>query len=77
MVNISFVAQADNYDERGLAFKTWTAKVKIQLPNGKDSTFLLQENYIVRKNRNGSLTTPTEFNPNESNIIYDEPSSIE
>lgn len=77
MVNISFVAQADNYDERGLAFKTWTAKVKIQLPNGKDSIFLLQENYIVRKNRNGSLTTPTELNPNESNIIYDEPSSIE
>ncbi|WP_375561676.1 hypothetical protein ACE193_03755 [Bernardetia sp. OM2101] len=77
MVNLSFVAQADNYDERGLAFKTWTAEVKIQLPNGKDSTFLLQENYIVRKNRNGSPTTPTEINPNESNIIYDEPTNIE
>lgn len=79
MVNLSFTAHADNYDERGLAYKTWTAKVKIQLPNGKDSTFVLQENYIVRKNRNGtSLSpTPTEINPNEKNAIYDEPSSIE
>ncbi|WP_338814015.1 hypothetical protein V9L05_00985 [Bernardetia sp. Wsw4-3y2] len=79
IINISFVAQADDYDERGLAFKTWTAKVKIQLPNGKDSTFVLQENYIVRKNRNGlsSSPTPTEINPNETNVIYDEPSNIE
>lgn len=77
MATISFVAQADNYDERGLAFKTWTAKVKVQLPNGKDSTFLLQENYIVRKNRNGSPTTPTEINPNDNSVIYDEPSTIE
>ncbi|AFM02705.1 hypothetical protein Fleli_0209 [Bernardetia litoralis DSM 6794] len=77
IATISFVAQADDYDERGLAFKTWTAKVKIQLLNGKDSTFVLQENYIVRKNRNGNPTTTTEINPNESNIIYDEPTSIE
>jgi hypothetical protein len=77
MVNLSFVAKADDYDERGLAYKTWTAKVKIQLPNGKDSTFILQENYIVRKNRNGSPTTPTEINPNDKNVIYDEPSTIE
>ncbi|WP_338766332.1 hypothetical protein WAF17_03565 [Bernardetia sp. ABR2-2B] len=77
IVNISFLAKADEYDERGLAFKTWTAKVKIQLPNGKDSTLLLQENYIVRKNRNGNSTTPTEINPNQSNVIYDEPTSIE
>lgn len=76
-VNISFLAKADNYDERGLAFKTWTAKVKVQLPNGKDSMFVLQENYIVRKNKNGSPTTTTELNPNETNVIYDEPSSIE
>ncbi|PIY08414.1 MAG: hypothetical protein COZ18_12435 [Flexibacter sp. CG_4_10_14_3_um_filter_32_15] len=78
VVNLSFVAQADNYDERGLAYKTWTAKVKIQLPNGKDSTFVLQENYIVRKNRNGNSTstTPTEINPNDVNVIYEEPSNI-
>ncbi len=77
MAAISFLAVADEYDERGLAFKTWTAKVTIQLPNGKDSTFTLQENYIVRKNKNGSSTTTTEINPNEKNIMYDEPSSIE
>ena len=43
ITNISFIAKADNYDERGLAFKMWKAKVKIKLPNGKDSTFVLQE----------------------------------
>jgi hypothetical protein len=79
MVNLSFVAQADKYDELGLAYKTWSAKVKIRLPNGKDSTFVLQENYIVRKNRNGVSTspTPTEINPNEVKANYDEPSNIE
>lgn len=79
MMNVSFLAKADNYDERGLAYKTWTAKVKIQLPNGKDSTFVLQENYIVRKNRNGTSTspTPTEINPNETKAIYEEPTNVE
>lgn len=79
MVNLSFIATANNYDERGLAFKTWSAKVKIQLPNGKDSTLVLQENYIVRKSRNGSSTspTPTEINPNDKNALYDEPTNIE
>ncbi len=79
MVNLSFIAKADNYDERGLAYKSWTARVAIQLPNGKDSTFVLQENYIVRKNRNGvaGSPTPTEINPNGTTIIYDEPSNIE
>ncbi len=66
---ISFVAKANNYDERGLAYKTWTAKVKIQLPNGKDSIFTIQENYIVRKSKNGMLSSPTttEKNPEKSN----------
>ena len=79
IVNISFVAKANNYDERGLAYKTWTAKVNIQLPNGQDSTFFLQENYIVRKSRNGvSISpTPTELNPNENKVIYEEPTNIE
>ena len=79
IVNLSFVAKANKYDERGLAYKTWSAKVKIHLPSGKDSTFVLQENYIVRKSRNGISTSPTstEINPNETDVIYDEPSNIE
>jgi len=79
IMNISFLAKADNYDERGLSYKTWTAKIKIQFPNGKDSTFILQENYIVRKNRNGTSTspTPTEMNPNDTNANYEEPTNIE
>ncbi|WP_291728783.1 hypothetical protein [Bernardetia sp.] len=79
IVSLSFVAKADDYNERGLAYKTWKGNVTIQLPNGKDSTFTIQENYIVRKSRNGILDspTPTELNPNESKVIYEEPSSIE
>lgn len=65
---VSFVAQADNFDERGIAVKEWTGKMTVKLPSGKDSTFLVREKYIVRKKRDGSSNqpTPTEINPNEN-----------
>lgn len=45
---VEFIAQAGNYDKNGNSKQTWTGQIRIN-NNGRDTTFTVQEDYIVAK----------------------------
>jgi len=46
---IQFATGAENFDANGLARKTWSARINIKKPNGKDTTYKLTQEYVVAK----------------------------
>lgn len=49
MGKIKFATGAENFGADGTAKKKWFAKIKIKKPNGKDTTYLVEQEYIVAK----------------------------
>lgn len=47
--NISFKAGASDFGTDGIAKKTWTGKINVIKPNGKDTTYEVTQEYFVAK----------------------------
>ncbi len=47
--NISFKANASDFGTDGIAKKTWTGKINVIKPNGKDTTYEITQEYFVAK----------------------------